>query len=100
LIEEESPEHGIKASEIIQYDNEIANHTRQNAVELIRHLINMPEKDREQLIENIETNRTIDSMSQEEFWFKYGYTDVKYSKSKFLLGWRILVHHIRQFFKR
>lgn len=100
LIEEESPEKGIKASEIIQYDTQVAGHTKQNAVDLIRHLINMPEEDRLKLIENIESNRTIDSMSQEEFWLKYGHSDVKYSKSKFLLGWRILVHQIRQFFKR
>lgn len=100
IVEEEPVEVGIKSSEVIRYDSEKMDQTVQDAVALIGHLVAMEEIERDDLLKSIHSNKTIDSMSHEEFWSKYGYGDVKYSKSKSLLGLRILWYHIRKFFHK
>lgn len=99
IVEEESTEEGIKASEVIQYDSKLMIPTVNDSISLINHISLFDDAEKDSLLANINSNKTIDSMSHEEFWGKYGFDDVKYSKSKSLLGLRILWHHLKNIFK-
>lgn len=101
IVEEDASEEvGVKGSEVIQFDDSVVEPTVAMAMDLFKNVAVVEESFIEDLLQIVKSNKTIDSMSQEDFWKTYGYSDVKYSNSKSLLGLRILWYHIRKFFHK
>lgn len=98
VIEEESFEPGIKASELINYDTIMISSSLQQAIQLVEFIEILSEKRKNEILNNLNGNSTIDSMSHEEFWQKFGNKDIAYSKSKTWMGFKIVWYYFKKIF--
>ncbi|MAF91572.1 MAG: hypothetical protein VX583_11730 [Bdellovibrionota bacterium] len=96
---DEEPAHFHK-TESIQYDETAQSPFIDTAVIFIKNMNCLSPEEKQEMLKNIKGNTNIDNMSGEGFWEKFGYPEVKYSESKSLMGFKILWHNVKSFFKK